>query len=100
INGHKMNTQARDGFQGETVLGLMKDIERIEVLRGPAGLVYGSGAIAGIVNVITKKATENKLEISTNFGTTGLQEYEANIYAIFPESDQNISISAGFRKAD
>ncbi|HLV31854.1 MAG TPA: TonB-dependent receptor plug domain-containing protein, partial [Chitinispirillaceae bacterium] len=88
INGHKMNTQARDGFQGETVLGLMRDIERIEVLRGPAGLVYGSGAIAGIVNVITKKASENKLEISTNYGTTGSQEYEANIYAIFPESDQ------------
>ena len=37
VNGHKMNAQARDGFQGEVVLGLLNDIERVEVLRGPAG---------------------------------------------------------------
>jgi len=99
VNGHKMNTQARDGFQGETVLGLLNDIERVEILRGPAGLVYGSGAIAGIINVITRKAEENQVEIGSSFRTDGSQEIQANIYAI-PQTGQKLSLSAGFRRTD
>jgi outer membrane receptor protein involved in Fe transport len=71
VNGHKMNTEARDGAFQETELGLLGDIQRVEVLRGPAGLVYGSGAIAGIVNVVTREATQNSTEIVTDMGTGG-----------------------------
>jgi iron complex outermembrane receptor protein len=35
------------------------DAERVEVIRGPGSLLYGSNAMGGIVNVITRKATEN-----------------------------------------
>lgn len=99
VNGHKLNTQARDGFQSETVLGLLGDIERVEVLRGPAGLVYGSGAIAGIVNVVTRKAEGNGADVGTAFTTSGGREFDANIFAV-PSTDQTISIAAGFRQSD
>lgn len=68
VNGHKMNTEARDGFFQETSLGLFGEVERIEVLRGPAGLVYGSGAIAGIVNIVTREATRSGAEILARAG--------------------------------
>lgn len=70
VNGSKMNTEARDGFIQEVALGLLGDIDRVEVLRGPAGLVYGSGAIAGIVNIVTRRAGgESLAEVRGHAGT-------------------------------
>jgi iron complex outermembrane recepter protein len=35
------------------------DLEQVEVLRGPQGTLYGRGATAGVVNMVTKKPTED-----------------------------------------
>src|SRR5690606_5467081 len=37
-------------------------VDRIEVLRGPASVIYGDGAIGGVVNVIPKKPTRGPIE--------------------------------------
>ena len=43
-------------------------IERIEVVRGGGSALYGSNAIAGTVNVITKDPVENNFEVNTHLG--------------------------------
>ncbi len=46
------------------------EIERVEVIKGPASSVYGSSAIGGVVNVITKKPSKKpKTVIESSFGT-------------------------------
>lgn len=42
-------------------------IERIEVIRGPAAARYGSGAAGGVVNIITKRPTEQTSSIGLHF---------------------------------
>lgn len=50
---------------------LMEDIERIEVVRGPGGAVWGANAYNGVINIITKKRSPN---LGNLFSTT-VNEY-------------------------
>ena len=53
-------------------------IERIEVIRGGGSALYGSNAIAGIVNIITKEPTRNLLQISNITGLIGGSATDVN----------------------
>lgn len=54
------------------------DIERIEVLRGPQGTLFGRNAMGGVVNIITKKPTnEPNGFVNLETGNLGLQRYSA-----------------------
>lgn len=104
VNGHKMNTEARDGAFQELELGLLGDVERVEVLRGPAGLVYGSGAIAGIVNVVTRGVEADRTEVQADFGTGSNFDQkswgvDARAFAI-PGEGQSVVATLGYRQSE
>ena len=50
------------------------NIERIEVLRGSQSTLWGSDAIGGVVNIFTKSAEDNSLNILSETGSFGLRK--------------------------
>ncbi|MBO4561073.1 MAG: TonB-dependent receptor plug domain-containing protein, partial [Bacteroidaceae bacterium] len=54
--------------------------ERVEVLRGPASLLYGSGAMAGVMNIVTKKPTNGTdIRFHAGYGSFNTAETEFNV---------------------
>jgi len=57
INGHRMNDLSLGRWNTDQFLG-MDVVDRVEFIRGPASVLYGTGALIGVVNIITKKGAD------------------------------------------
>ena len=60
VNGKNMNFKTQDGALVEIFNRDMNDIKEIEIIRGPGSVTYGSGAIGGVINIITHTARTSK----------------------------------------
>jgi len=68
VDGRPVNVSST----GKTDLSLypVDQIERIEVIRGPGSVLYGAGAMAGVVNIVTRDPPPQlKTDLSASYGT-------------------------------
>lgn len=78
INGQR--TAIEDTETTQNLLALdrinVNNIERIEIVRGAASAQYGSDALAGVINIITKKSTgKPSVTVGATTGTTNMSNY-------------------------
>lgn len=82
---------------------LLKDLDRVEVLRGPQGTLYGSGSLGGTVRFILRKPELGKTEgrltagISTTRGSSGIG-YDGDAILNLPIGDRFAIRAVGSRQ--
>jgi outer membrane cobalamin receptor len=59
---------------------IASDVQRVEVIRGPASILYGSNAMGGVINIITKEQTKEGFGANARimYGSYNTQKYMAN----------------------
>lgn len=79
----------------------MEDVERVEIIRGPAGAMYGSDAMGGVINVITKTPDKTTADINYEYGWYEDGKgagYKGNLYLQGAEGNYSYKINAGLNK--
>ncbi len=82
VDGRRMNNDQGTGIGKASVdidmIGTLKNIERIEIVKGGGSAIYGSDAVGGVINIITKQNREQQSTLDINYGSWGTKNYQLN----------------------
>ena len=93
VDGIKMNAADMSGVDFSTVL--LEQVERIEIVRGAGSVIYGDGAVGGVINIVTKKGQpETEKTIYASFGSFATADFRASVQGSV--KDLSYNISAGY----
>lgn len=108
IDGRSVYTPAYSGTFWDMQNAMLEDIERIEVIRGPGGTIWGANAVNGVINIITKKAkdtegtlvrvgvgNEEKLMAAARSGGKLAENAFGRIYVTGNDRDSNVLSDSG-----
>lgn len=80
LRGFRQENVLYDGLRGDPYAGFsvpqLFNIERVEVLKGPAGALYGGGDAGGVINYVTRKpkaTPERRIELQAGNNDSGLR---------------------------
>lgn len=77
MDGRTLYTPLYSGVYWDMQDTLLKDIERIEIIRGPGATIWGANAVNGVINIITRKADETE-GVFLSAGTGSLDKSSVN----------------------
>lgn len=95
VDGKRVNIDMGTMSRASYDLNQMPDvslIERIEVVKGHGGALYGSDAVGGVVNIITKKVDHSYGKVSMGFGSH--QARDAKVMYTIKEGKTGVMVAA------
>jgi len=94
IDGRTVFTPLFDGTYWEVQDTMMEDVDRIEVIRGPGGTIWGPNAVDGVINIITRNAKETQGALVSAGGGNVEQGFLNARYGGGNDSDFNYRVYA------
>ncbi|GAB4091331.1 TonB-dependent receptor plug domain-containing protein [Flaviaesturariibacter terrae] len=74
------------------------DLKQIEIVKGSSSTLYGGGAIAGMVNVVTRRPVEGAMEKTILLNQSSLGESNVNLYLSQRRGRQGFTLFAGVNR--
>lgn len=97
IDGIRANDPTSTGREFDFSTLVLAEIERIEVLRGPQSALYGSDALGGVVNIITRRGKgPPRAKLSVEAGSYGTKETKGGVSG----GDGTVDYAFGFSAFD
>jgi len=81
IDGKRLSGEVEQDFELDRIT--LENVERIEILKGPASALYGTDALGGVINIITKIPDKFTLEITPKFGAYSGGKGERQTLSVF-----------------
>ncbi|MBP6481926.1 MAG: TonB-dependent receptor [Pseudomonadales bacterium] len=97
VDGRRLNNPTLAGPDLNSIS--IKDIERIEILQGGAGVLFGDQAVGGVINVITRTPDKAALALEAGGGTHNAERYAASASQRFANGI-GVRLSAEQRESD
>ena len=73
----------------------LNDVERIEIIEGPMSVNYGTNALAGVINLITKTNKGKKLNVIANSYNENIGQYNLDASVSVSNNKQTLSFTGG-----
>ena len=74
--------------------------DRIEVLRGPASVLYGSNAMGGVINIVTRKMQEDGIKTHINIGGGSYETLQTEATNQVKKGKFSSTVSASYNRSD
>lgn len=100
IDGRSVYSPLHSGVYWDVQDVFLEDVERIEVVRGPGGTLWGANAVNGVVNVITKSASETQGGFLTAGGGSEERIFGGARYGFKAAEDVDVRVFAKYAKRD
>ncbi|MBO3099740.1 TonB-dependent receptor [Gelidibacter pelagius] len=71
----------------------MDNVDHIEIVQGPMSVVYGTSALAGVINIITKKNKTSKNMFTVNGYTDTKNNYNVGVFGSISKGNSTLSVS-------
>ncbi|MBU1099188.1 MAG: TonB-dependent receptor plug domain-containing protein [Bacteroidetes bacterium] len=89
IDGVQVNELNSGGFYAGGQYNL-SNLERIEVIYGPASVAYGTNALSGIINLVTKSALKEQFKVNSRLGS--FNTYSGDINYCYTNEEKSFGV--------
>ncbi len=76
----------------------VRNIRKIEIIKGPSSSLYGSEAMGGVINIITDRVGQNKTDVTARFGRFGTVDGSLNFSKKFNRTD--LMLSSNYNRSE
>ena len=74
--------------------------DRVEVVRGPASLLYGSSAMGGVINIVTRKPAEDGTRTNLHMGYGSFNTFESELFNTTRYGKFSSAVSGSYSRSD